>query len=332
MKNRCARVCVKYLQIILLAGAIPGTMTGQRSGPSSKSADRDVLAISQPGTAENTAKSDPVVLKIGTAQLTQSEMESLFAELPLPSTKGALTPEGRRHLAEMYVRVVLLSQQAATDHMDSSPAMRRRLEMQRAKLLAQAEYDKMRGEVKLDPEEIAKYYADHHLEYETVQVREFLVRKRAKDSENADSGLSAQDAMAKAELIRTRLAAGETPDKVAEDLGGSDVLLIDPRPRTLKRSEMVPVLERASVEAKDNGVAGPVDTPDAVLVLLVLKHGRIEEQDAATEIGNKLRAQKLDAELNDLKNKAGVWMSDDYFKKDHAEPAASQPAPSDAKH
>ena len=327
MTSSNERVWAKYLGLVLLAGFIPSTTTGQ-SAPPSKPAGSGSSSVSN---TQAPATSDPVVLKIGKTQITRSEMEALFAELPAPSTKGELSPEGRAHLAELYVRIVLLSQQAANDHLDSSPAMRHRLEMQRARLLAQAEYDKMRGAAEVGPQEIAQYYADHHLEYDTVQVREFLVRKRVKDSENADSGLSAEEAGAKAESIRKALAGGDSPEKVSEDLGSSDVLLIDAKPRTLKRNEMVPALEQASFAAKDGGVAGPVDTPDALLVVLVLKHGHIEESEAATEIGQRLRTQKLEAELKELEKKAGVWMSDGYFKKDQGSTPASAsqpPAPS----
>ena len=136
--------------------------------------------------------------------------------------------------------------------------------------------------------------------------------------------MSAADANARAESIRKALASGDSPEKVNEDLGGPAVLLIDPKPRTLKRNDMIPALEKASFAAKDGGVTGPVDTPDAVLVALVFKHGHIEQKEAATEIGNKLRAEKLNAELDDLKKRAVVWMNEDYFKKDSG--ATSAPA------
>lgn len=324
------RLWAKYIWFFLLAALLPCLAAGQ-TAPTSKPVGTGSPSVSDPQTS---VAPDPVVLKIGATQITRSEMEALFGELPAPSTKGELSPEGRTHLAELYVRIVLLSQQAVNDHLDTSPAMRHRLEMQRARLLAQVEYDKMRGAAEVAAEEIAQYYADHHLEYDTVQVREFLVRKRAKDSAGSESGLSPEDASAKAESIRKALAAGDSAEKVSEDLGSSDVLLIDAKPRTLKRNEMVPALEQASFAAKDGGVAGPVDTPDALLVVLVLKHGHIEEPEAATEIAQRLRTQKLEAEVKDLEKKAGVWMSDTYFKKDQgvtptsvSQPPAPSPKP-----
>ncbi len=313
MKNGRMRVCAKYLGIILLAGVLPRTTTAQQSGTSSKPAGSSAPAVSKAGTAE-TEVSDEVVLKIGTTHVTKSEIESMLGEQPSPSTKGRINAAGRQHLVENYVRMILLSQQALNDHLDSSPAMRRRLEVQRARLLAAAEFEKMRSEIKVSPEDVAQYYASHQPEFDFVELRQFLVRKRPKDA----------DANARAESIRKALASGDSPEKVNEDLGGPAVLLIDPKPRTLKRNDMIPALEKASFAAKDGGVTGPVDTPDAVLVALVFKHGHIEQKEAATEIGNKLRAEKLNAELDDLKKRAVVWMNEDYFKKDSG--ATSAPA------
>jgi len=317
--------------IILLASVLPCTMTAQQSETPSKPASNGAPAVFKAGNAK-TAPSDEVVLTIGTIQVTKSEIESMLGEQPSPSTKRAVNAAGRQRLVESYVRMILLSQQAANDHLDSSPAMRRRLEMQRARLLAAAEFDKMRSEIKVSPEDIAQYYASHQPEFDTVEVRQFLVRKRPKDSQDPDVGMSAADALSKAESIRKALASGDPPEKVNEDLGDPAVLLIDPKPRTLKRNDMIPALEKASFEAKDGGVAGPVDTPDAVLVALVFTHGHIAQKEAATEIGNKLRAQKLDAEVDDLRKKVGVWMNEDYFKKDPGATTAppSQPPASNA--
>ena len=57
-----------------------------------------------------------------------------------------------------------------------------------------------------------------------------------------------------------------------------------------------------------------MDTPQAFIVVKVFGHQRPELKDVATEIETKLRQQKLDAEVDDLKKKAGVWMDEDYFK------------------
>jgi hypothetical protein len=66
-----------------------------------------------------------------------------------------------------------------------------------------------------------------------------------------------------------------------------------------------------------------VDTPEAVIVVALLKHVHLEQKDAAPEIDKKLRQRKLEAQIDDLKKKTEIWMDDEYFKN----PQVAAPAP-----
>lgn len=279
------------------------------------------------------ALSPGVVLKVGETQITKSDIESLVPMQPSGGRHG-LSADARGRMAEQIVRMIVLSEQAANDHLDASPDLRFKLEMQRIRTLAQAELDKVRSEIQVTSDEIHQYYADHPVEFDTVQVREFLVRKRPSDEDAASSGLSAEQAQARAESIRKELASGDSADKIAEGFSGPDVLLIDRKPRTLRRDEMIPALQKAVFEAKDAAVPEAVDTPDAVIVVDVLSRQHNEEKQAAHEIETKIRQLKLDAHIEDMKKKVAVWMDDSYFKDDAGSRPVSttqQPA-SDAKH
>jgi parvulin-like peptidyl-prolyl isomerase len=211
--------------------------------------------------------------------------------------------------------MLLLSQRALDEQLDSSPALRSRLELQRDQTLAEAEYEKMSSEIRVSQAEVSQYFAAHPSEFDTVQVREFIIRKRPKGAVNAKLGLTVEDAKSKAESIRQALLAGTDVDKVAESFADPpNVILIDPKPRTLRRREMVPDLEKATFDLKDGGVSEPVDTLQSLFVVKVLKHQHPELKEVATEVENKVRQQKLDAEMDRLKEKAGVWMDANYFK------------------
>jgi len=308
-KNVCG-TCVAIILLACGAGA-------QQSGTPPKPAEAGSSPPASTGTAATppaAASSQKVVLKVGATQVTQSEIDALVSRLGTRA-KVIVATQGRRPLGEEYVKMLLLSRRALDEHLDSSPALRLQLELERAETLAEAEYEKMASEAKASPEEVSQYFTAHESEFEAVQVREFLIRKRPQGAQDAKLGLTVEDAKAKAESIRKALLAGTEPDKVAESFAAPpNIMLIDRKPRTLRRREMVPALEKATFDLKDGGVSEPVDTPQALLVVKVLKHQHPELKEVATEIENTLRQQKLNAEMDRLREKAGVWMDEDYFK------------------
>jgi hypothetical protein len=315
------------LAIILLASGAGA----QQSGTPPKTEEGGSSPPTSTGTAATppaAASSQKVVLKVGATKVTQSEIDALISKLGTPA-KAMVARRGRRPVGEEYVKMLLLSRRALDEHLDSLPALRSQLELQRAETLAEAEYQKMSSEVKVSQEEVGQHFTAHRSEFEAVQVREFLIRKRAKGAEDAKLGLTAEDAKAKAESIRKALVAGTDVEKVDEDFADPpNVLMIDRKPRTLRRGEMVPDLEKAVFQLEDGGVSEPVDTPQVVYVVKVLKHQHPELKEVATEIEDKFRQQKLDAEMDHLREKAGVWMDEEYFKgKPEATPGSAVQPP-----
>jgi hypothetical protein len=229
--------------------------------------------------------------------------------------------------------MLLLSRQALDEHLDSSPALRSQLEYLRDQTLAEAEYQKMASEVRASPEEVSQYFSAHREEFDSVQVREFLIRKRPPGSQDPKQGLPAEEAKSKAEAIRKALLAGTDIEKVAEDFATptNTIMLIDPKPRAFRRAQMKPALAKATLQLKEGGVSEPVDTPQAFIVVKVFAHQHPELKEVAAEIETKLRQQKLDAEIDDLRKKARVWMDEDYFQgKPVATPASAAQPPASA--
>lgn len=315
--RKCGTIVVFVVSMALMLSA-------QQSGNSAIAANHSVSSANVPGNpAATTSSPDPVVLKVGATEVTQSEIESFFSDAP-GLRKLRLNSTARQHMADLYLRMLLLSQMAVREHVDESPALKHRLELQREKMLAQAEYDKMRGQFQVSREEVSHYYTEHQAEFDTVEVREFLVPKQTKDAEGNLS--PAKDPQAKAEAVRKALESGKTPEEVAQEFPSSEVVLVDPKSRTLRRNEMVPALAKASFDTKDGHVSPPVDTPDAVLVVLVFNHGHLSQEQVTPQLEKKLVEQKMDAELDELKKNAGIWMNQDYFSKDEV-PAAPKAGP-----
>jgi hypothetical protein len=289
----------------------------QRPSPGAQSASTP-HATDKPATTS----SDPVVLKIGATQVRASEIDALFHEL-LGSRSLAPNPQGKQHVAELYIRMALLSQLALDEHLEDSPALKSRLELERKRLLAEAEYSKLQSQAQASAKEVASYYSEHQPDFDTVEIREFLVRKQTKDTEGNVTGLTPETARTKAEAVRQALESGKSPEQVAQDLAddNNNVILIDPKSRTLRRSEMVPALRDATFATNPGHVTSPIDTPGAILVALVLSRGHLSQEQAAHGIEKVLLQQRIDARLEQLKKAAGVSMDEGYFKDESAESA-----------
>jgi len=317
------------LTIVLLGGAV-----GAQQSVAPKPAVGPVSAPVTTGPSSGSpaaASSEKVVLRVGTTQVTASEVDLLVSAMG-SRARAIVANEGLHPVGEEYVRMLVLSRQALDDHLDSSPALRSRLEFLRDQALAGAEYQKMASEVRVGPEEAGQYFSAHRSDFETVEVREFLIRKRPQDSQDPQLGLSAEEAKARAASIRQALLAGTDIENVAKNFAtpSNAVILIDRQPRAFRREQMIPALARAAFDIKDTGVAEPVETPQAFIVVKVFRHQHPELKEVATEIESKLRQQKLAAEIDDLTRKPAVWMDEDYFKPKPATPLASpvqQPAP-----
>lgn len=330
MRNRIFKATC--LAIVLFALEL----SAQQSTTSPKTAD----SASPPSANVQTAATLPdagsaqkVVLKVGATEVTQAEIDALVSKMS-PKAKAIVATQGRGPVADEYIRTLLLSQRALDEHLDAAPEVRMQIELQRAQTLAQAEYQKMASAVTVTQEEVNQYFAAHQSEFETVQVRQFLIRTRPPGTDDPKQGLTAAEARVTAESIRKALLSGKSVDKVAEPYALSNtVMMIDRKPQILRRGEMKPALEKAVFALRDGGVSEIVDMPQALAVVKVLRHQRPELKEVVAEIEAKLQRQKLDAEIETMKKKTGVWIDEDYFKGPLAasmaapQPASSRPNP-----
>lgn len=307
MKNR--KVWVICLAMIVFAGEAGGQQSA--TPPKTIEAGSSSASSAHRPAADSAQK---VVLKVGSTQITESEIDAVVSHLGVKA-KAIVSVEGLRPVGEDYTKMLLLSQRASDERLDLKPDIRFQLELQRVETLAQAEYAKMASEIQITQDEISQYFTAHRSEFETVQVQEFLIRKRPQGSEDPKQGLTPEEARSSAESIRKALLSGTAVEEVAKTFDTSiSVMLVDQRPRTLRRADMKPFLEKATFDLRDGGVSEIVDTAQALIVVKVLAHQRPELKEVTAEIRNKVQQQKLDAEVGAMKKKAGVWMDQEYFK------------------
>jgi hypothetical protein len=272
-------------------------------------------AISTPAKKASPG-TDRVIIKVGDAQVTKADFESRIHDLePQGETEQddvKKKDKDRRKLGDDYASVVMLSQQAVVNHLDATPEVNRQLAVARMQVLSDAEFASLMGQAKPTTEEISKYYSAHLSDYDQVQIRRLFIWKQRENSKNAPV-LSSQAARASADRIRQAYAAGTSEKKLAADLTKSGEGMLDPEPLTFPRGELSPQMEKAAFALKEGEWSEVQDTPASLLVIQLVKRGRQPLGEVSAAIETELQGKKMEALLDDLKKKTGIWMDEQYF-------------------
>jgi parvulin-like peptidyl-prolyl isomerase len=267
---------------------------------------------------------EKVVLKVGNEQVSQGDLDFVISRLS-PEIKKAIAQQGKRPIGEQYALMLVLSGMAVNHRLDSSPDVRRQIELQRLQMLAQAEYESIVDQTKVNPEEVSQYYSAHPEEFDQAQVRQVVIRKKLDGAKEGTPGLLAPEAKAKAEEIRKAFAADGDAAKVAQDFSLPNVVQIDSQPRTFRRGQLPADLDKAAFQLKEGEVSGPFETPQALVLVQVVGRRHLELKDVSTEIESRLREQKVQASIAELRGKASVWIDEEYFAAPPSTPATQAP-------
>jgi parvulin-like peptidyl-prolyl isomerase len=325
------------INLLALGGAIYGQQATPPKPPAPAAATQPKATAATPAKKPSAAtavtkplKTPPlpgekVVLKVGKEQVSQADIDFVVSGLSA-EIRQAVARQGKRPIGEQYVLMLVLSGQAISHRLDSSPDLRRQIDLQRLQLLAQAEYQNLLSQTKVTPEEVSQYYAAHPEEFDQAQVRQVVIRKKPEAAKEGTPGLSAPDAKAKAEEIRKALAGGSDASQVIQQYAAPGVVQIDAQPRTIRRGQLPADLDKAAFQLKEGEVSDPFETPQALVFVQVAGRRRVELKDASSEIEGRLRDQKVQATLADLRAKTQVWMDEEYFAAPTAPPTPPPPA------
>jgi len=263
--------------------------------------------------AEKPAGAGRVILKVGDVQVTQSEFESRIHDLePQGDPDKDTADKDRRKLGDDYASVLMLSQQAVANHLDASPEVSRQLAVARMQVLSDAEFANLMRAADPTTEEVSKYYSDHLSDYDQVHVRRLFIWKQRNIAKNAPA-LTAAGASARAEQIRKEYGSGTDVRKLSVDLSKSGEGMLDPDPLTFSRGELSPQLEKVAFALKEGEWSELQDTPAAVLLIQLVKRDRKQLGEVYSRIEKNLQGDRMQALLDDLKKKAGIWMDEQYF-------------------
>lgn len=303
----------------LLAVAIPALACFAQTSPAAKSAAKPASH-----SAATAAKSSPqkVVIKVGDTQVTQAEVDYLIGSLS-PQVRQAVSTRGRKPVGDEYAMMLLLSKKAHDEHLDAEPAVQRKIALEKLQILAQEEYQKIAEGIQISPDEINTYFTAHKSDFpEEANLREFVVRKKAADAKADDPGLSATEAKTRLAEIQKAVESGSDVADVAKKFDVPNAVMVNPKPVTVRKGEMIPALDKAAFDLQPNQFSAPLDTEQAVVLFQLLSRHQPDLKTVTPQIENDLRQQKLHATLDAMKAKANIWMDPDYFKE--AKPAAAE--------
>jgi hypothetical protein len=260
-----------------------------------------------------------VILKVGNVQVTQAEFESGVGQIEPqadPDKEGSAGDKDkgkdRRKLGDDYASVLMLSQQAVASHLDTTPEVTRQLAIDRVQILSDAEFASLMSKAQPTFEEIRQYYSAHPSDFEEVRIRRLFIWKTGGSSKNTH-GLSAQEARASADAILQAAASGRDTTKLTERFKDSDDGMFDKQPLSFPRGELPPKIEKVAFAIKEGSWSQVEETPDSIILVQLVKREPQQLGEVSSLIEKQLQGDKMQAMLDDLKKKAGIWMDQQYF-------------------
>ena len=322
MNGRVYRVAAVLIFVVLVA-SLPASaqqpdsnLTTNASGQQAGGTPSSPAAVSPPADA---ATANKTVLKVGNQSVTQGDMDFVLHSLD-PQSRRALAQQGLRALADQYVTMLVLAQEATSKHLDQNADFQRELAAQRDRMLAQAEFQSLTKQVQVTPEDISQYYAAHGADFDEIKARQIVVRTKPPNAKEDVPGLTLEEGRARMEAIKKALTSGTDPKQVAKDFGIANLVMVEAEPRAIRQSAL-PDTQKEALKLKDGEFTAIQEIGGSLAMLQVVGHDRLELKDVSHEIENILRRQKLEAEIAELKKKSNVWIDEGYFK------VASAPTP-----
>ena len=307
---------MSYPRIVLvLAGA--ACVSAQTPAPSQPPATppaRVVITPANPATT-NPIPPDKVVLTIGDQRMTAGEFDQLVEALPEQARAAARGPN-KRQFAEQLVRIKILSQEARKRKIDETPAVQQQIELQKESLLANALFQDMTANVKVDEATERQYYEEHKSEYETVHARHILIRMKGSPltQRAGKQELTEAEALVKAQDLRKKLLADGDfaalakveSDDATSGANGGDL-------GSFKHGQMVAEFDQSAFSLPVGQVSEPVKTRYGYHLIKVEQHDTKSFDEVKSDLEKKMRPELARSAVENLRRQTPVILDDGFF-------------------
>ena len=283
--------------------------------------------VKPPAAAAAPAASDPVVLSVGSESMTKSQFERLLGSLPAQSRAQAATPEGRRAVAERFVELQVLYQEAKRQGLERRPEVATQLKLQAESLLASAMYQQLVQSAKTPEEQLKADYERRKSEFEQAKVSHILVRFQGSQVpiRKDQKDLTEAEALAKATALKARIVKGEDfaavakaeSDDTRSGEAGGDI-------GEISRGRTIPEFEQAAFTQPIGQLSDPVKTAFGYHLIKVESRGVTPFDKVRPDLEREHQSDGAAVSLKTLRDKAGVKLDETYFAPAPAAPGAAE--------
>ena len=302
------------LVFILVGAACVSAQTPAPSQPPAIPPARVVITPTNPAT-KSAVPPDKVVLTIGEQRMTAAEFDQLIDALPEQVRVAARGPN-KRQFAEQVVRIKILSQEAHKRKLDETPAVQHQIELQKDNLLANALFQDMTANVKVDDATEHQYFEEHKADYETVHSRHILIRMKGSPlaQRAGKQELTEEEALAKAQELRKKILAGgdfaalakTESDDATSGANGGDL-------GSFKHGQMVAEFDQAAFNLPVGQVSEPVKTRYGYHLIKVEQHDTKSFDEVKSELEKKMRPELARSAVENLRRQTPVILDDAFF-------------------
>jgi hypothetical protein len=256
---------------------------------------------------------DRVVLSVGDVKLTAAEFDQLVDSLP-EQYKNMARGAGRKQFGDNLARILVLAQEGKRRKLDQTSAYQLEVTFQLANVLGNMTLQQIGKEIQIDDAGLRKYYADHKAEFEQVSARHILIRMQGSPVpvKPGAKDLTPEEALAKAEDLEKRIAAGEDFAKLAaaesDDTGsaakGGDL-------GSFHHGQMVPSFEQAAFKLAPGQVSEPVRSQYGYHIIKVETVKTFE--DVKADVEKRMRPDLTQKAVADLQKSSPVVYDTEFF-------------------
>jgi parvulin-like peptidyl-prolyl isomerase len=251
---------------------------------------------------------DKVVVQVNDIKITAGQLDQILEAYP-ENTRVFLRGPGRQQFIDQLVRTLVLSEEGKRRKLDEDSTYKVLAQYSLAAILANQTGENIKKNLPVDDASMRKYYEEHRCDYEKWRARHILIRFKGAPVpvKPGQRDLTEEEALAKAEQVRAKIAAGadfaavakeESDDSSNAEKGGELGFV--------EHGQTVPAFEQAVCKATLNEITPPVKSPFGFHLIQVEERQGKTYEELKPELEFKVRPDLAKKQIDEMVNKAKV--------------------------